>query len=90
MTREAPDVTRPSDRIPDGRSESEIRVEQLPSEIRETDRAVLWKTETRNGKATKVPYQPGRPTERAKVSDPSTWGTFMNCGAHTRMSDPQA
>ena len=69
-------MTRPSDRIPDGRSEFEIRVEQLPLEIRETIRAVLWKEETRNGRVTKVPYVPGRSNERAKVSDPSTWGTF--------------
>ena len=70
-------MTRPPDRIPDGRSESEIRVEQLPLEIRETNRAVLWKKERRNGRATKVPYVPGRPTERTKVSDPSTWGPFQ-------------
>ena len=28
------------------------------------------------GRLTKVPYVPGRPTQRAKVSDPSTWGSF--------------
>ena len=56
---------------------SEIRVEQLPPEIRKTDRAVLWKGEMRNGTRTRVPYVPGRSTTRAKVSDPSTWGSFQ-------------
>lgn len=44
--------------------------------IREIDRWVSWKRELRNGKLTKVPYIPGRPNQRAKVSDPSTWGSF--------------
>ena len=56
---------------------SKIRPELSPLEIRETDRWVLWKKEQRKGKKiTKVPYVPGRPTKKAKVSDPSTWGSF--------------
>ena len=53
-----------------------IRVDRLPREIRESTRAVVWKSETRDGRATKVPYRPTRPTAHAAVNDPATWGTF--------------
>jgi NrS-1 polymerase HBD domain len=51
-------------------------VDQLPPDIVQSTRAVVWKFETRDGKATKVPYIPHRPSERAKVDDPRTWNTF--------------
>lgn len=35
---------------------------------------VAWRTEERNGKATKVPYSPRQPG-RAKADQPQTWGT---------------
>jgi len=53
-----------------------IPTDALPDEIRSTSRAVVWKRERRNGKSTKVPYQPGRPAEHARVDDPETWGAF--------------
>ena len=36
-------------------------------------RWVYWKMETRNGKPTKVPYQPHRPGVMARTNDPNTW-----------------
>lgn len=48
----------------------------LPPEITSSSRCVVWNRETRNGKPTKVPYDPKAPHRRAAVDDPSTWGTF--------------
>jgi putative DNA primase/helicase len=46
----------------------------VPEELRQARRWVTWRYQTRNGKATKVPYQPnGKP---ASVTDPSTWVSF--------------
>ena len=53
-----------------------LNLDQLPLEIRESTRAVLWKYEIREGNRTKVPYVPSDPSRRASVTDPSTWGTF--------------
>jgi len=54
-----------------------ISMEAIPQEIRDSARGVLWNRETRNGKATKVPYQPRYPERKAAVDDPTTWGSFL-------------
>jgi predicted P-loop ATPase len=49
----------------------------IPVIIRESNRLVLWDYRNdRNGKPTKVPFQPHHPRLHAKVNDPTTWGTF--------------
>src|SRR5262245_10467032 len=48
----------------------------LPFELQASDRAVVWNYEDRDGQRTKVPYIPHRPSQRAAVDDPSTWGLF--------------
>jgi len=53
-----------------------IAVDRLPREIRESTRAVVWRHELRDGRRTKVPYQPQRPAQRAAVDNPATWGRF--------------
>lgn len=53
-----------------------IDVESLPETIRTTERAVVWKSEERDGKTTKVPYRAGQPNEHAAVNNPDTWGNF--------------
>jgi putative DNA primase/helicase len=53
-----------------------IAVANLPQEIRESRRAVVWKYELRDGRRTKVPYIATRPWVRAGVDRPETWGTF--------------
>ena len=53
-----------------------VTVEQLPVEIQTSDRAVVWKRETRDGSPTKVPYQATCPAERAAVDNPTTWASF--------------
>jgi hypothetical protein len=45
-------------------------------------RWVAWRNETRNGKATKVPYAPQG--GRAKADDPRTWGTRGNAERRAR------
>lgn len=48
--------------------------EQVPLELRQERRWVLWRIEERDGKATKVPYQTSG--ARASSTDPKTWASF--------------
>ena len=51
-----------------------VSTERIPAALIERRAWVLWKYEHRNGKATKVPYQPdGRP---ARVNDSTTWTDY--------------
>ncbi len=53
---------------------AKISIPRLPADLTERDQFVLWAEELRNGKHTKVPYQPcGR---RAKTDDPTTWSPY--------------
>lgn len=46
----------------------------IPLELKERVQWVLWRSELRDGKSTKVPYTPmGR---RASSTDPTTWSSF--------------
>ncbi|MGB2693552.1 MAG: AAA family ATPase [Dehalococcoidia bacterium] len=45
----------------------------IPRELRDLDQWVVYRIEQRNGKATKVPYQPDG--QLASTTDPSTWLT---------------
>jgi putative DNA primase/helicase len=49
----------------------------IPDELKSLPQWVTWKTVVRNGKKTKVPYQP-RPGKKrlADSTNPETWGTF--------------
>jgi putative DNA primase/helicase len=46
----------------------------IPAELRALPQWVNWKIEQRDGKDTKVPYQPNG--KRASSTDPRTWSTF--------------
>lgn len=61
--------------------ETSIIWDNIPSEILQSDRAVLWNMEKRDGKLTKVPYIPRDHQRRAAVDNPSTWGTFVEARA---------
>ena len=52
--------------------------EQIPAELRERKQWVVWRLEERPGaaKPTKMPYAPWPNGGAAKVTEPSTWGTF--------------
>ena len=47
----------------------------IPEELRTLPQWVAWRTEERDGKPTKVPYDPKQPTRKASSTGPATWGT---------------
>jgi primase-polymerase (primpol)-like protein len=49
---------------------------RIPEEIIELPQWVLWGYEERDGKLTKVPYQPRGRLYRARSNDPRTWASF--------------
>jgi len=51
----------------------------LPPELFPLPQWVMWQKEFRNGKQTKVPYNPNACDIRASVKDPQTWATFYTC-----------
>jgi putative DNA primase/helicase len=46
----------------------------IPRELRDRDQWVVWRSEERGGKATKVPYAVGG--GHARANDPKTWASF--------------
>src|SRR4051812_39857494 len=50
--------------------------EAIPRDLRDLPQWVLYRVQARNGKTTKIPYQPGHASRRASSTDPQTWGTF--------------
>lgn len=55
-----------------------LRVDSIPAEIIDSTRAVIWNSETRGSKRTKVPYCANNPASRASVADPTTWASFRD------------
>lgn len=53
------------------------RFARIPEELKVPRQWVLWKLEERNGRMTKVPYQPSG--GHADVTAPITWNTFDVC-----------
>lgn len=51
--------------------------EIIPEELKKIDRWVCWQMEERDGKLTKVPYNP-MSGGRAMSNNPATWGTFYD------------
>jgi putative DNA primase/helicase len=51
-------------------------VYKIPVELRSLRQWVLWKYEFRDDAWTKIPYQPLRPSAKAKADVPDTWGSF--------------
>jgi len=49
---------------------------RIPEELRTRDQWVNWRFEERDGKPTKMPYNP-RTGERAKSTDSATWSSFV-------------
>lgn len=49
---------------------------EIPSELKALPQWVLWKKENRNGKPTKIPYQPSG--EMAQANNRRTWSTFAS------------
>jgi putative DNA primase/helicase len=64
--------------VKSSRKSTPIRVlssENIPNELRERPQWVVWRYESRDGKPTKVLYDP-RTGKRASSTDLLTWGTF--------------
>lgn len=53
----------------------------LPDELRSERRWVVWKYELRDGKPTKIPFDPVT-RQRAKSNDPATWGSWLDVLQH--------
>lgn len=51
-----------------------VNFDAIPTEQKQTNQWVLWRYEERDGKRTKVPYQPNG--SKASSTDASTWSTF--------------
>jgi len=55
---------------------------KIPPELRARRQWVLWKIEPgKDGKMTKVPYNPANPRFKASSTKPHTWGTFAQAVA---------
>ncbi len=54
-----------------------VQPDQIPDELRQADRWVVWSLEMRDGRPTKVPYVAANPTVRASATDPTTWIDFQ-------------
>jgi hypothetical protein len=57
--------------------------ENIPSELKYLDQWVTWKSEIRDGKITKVPYQPNG--MKANVTDRNTWSSFKDVEDHEKV-----
>jgi hypothetical protein len=53
----------------------------IPAELQALAQWVVWRYELRDGKWTKIPYNPLRPRSKAKAGVPSTWGTLESAWA---------
>jgi len=62
--------------VEDLRMTLEELVPNIPRPLISRDQWVAWRHEERDGKLTKVPYQPVNPARGASATDPGTWGLF--------------
>ena len=63
-------------------TESSVPVaDELPTLLVECDQWLCWRSEPRDGKATKVPIEPGTDAF-ASATDPETWRSFANAREH--------
>jgi primase-polymerase (primpol)-like protein len=59
---------------------------QIPAVLRRRPQWVVWRTETRDGKPTKVPIDPGT-GEYASVTDAATWTDYATAQAYADETD---
>lgn len=58
----------------DGSEPLPVRIDGIPSELRQCPQWVTWRLEARNGQRTKVPY--ASDSKHAKTTDRRTWSAF--------------
>jgi putative DNA primase/helicase len=51
-------------------------LEKIPAELKAIPQWVVWRLEDREGKPTKIPYNPASPKQKAKADVPHTWANF--------------
>jgi len=59
----------------------------VPTELRARQQWVLWRSEARDGKATKVPLRVSDPSRRASSTDPASWASFEQALAAVGAAD---
>lgn len=52
-----------------------MNLSKIPQELKARPQWVLWKSEIRDGKPTKIPYCPQDQKRKAEADNPATWGT---------------
>ncbi len=57
------------------------KLQNLPEQLRTNGEFCLWKYETKDGRPTKVPYNPNNTTKHASVNKPETFSTFEKATA---------
>ena len=62
-------------------SRSHDALDKVPKALRDRSQWLVWRLETRKGKATKVPYQAKAPSENARTDNPATWADFETAKA---------
>jgi primase-polymerase (primpol)-like protein len=50
--------------------------QNIPQELKDRAQWVVWRLEEREGKLTKIPYNPANLSQKAKANEPGTWGGF--------------
>ena len=53
-----------------------MKIENIPDELKERDRWVLWRFENRDNRKTKVPYRVRSTSKRASSTNPATWASL--------------
>ena len=63
------------------------KIENIPVYLRKHGLFCLWKYEDRDGRRTKMPYDPNRPQDRAKSNDPATFAPMDTAAARANGFD---
>ena len=64
----------------------EVNPDGIPKEMKSFDHWIVWRLEERDGKPTKIPYNP-RTDSRASSTDSRTWATFFEALESYQESD---
>lgn len=70
-----PKITAENDAFLFGAASTSEPYAAVPQQLKDLPNWVIWKLERRDGKHTKIPYDP-KTGRNAAADDPSTWGTF--------------
>ena len=63
------------------------KIENIPAYLREHGLFNVWRYEDRDGRRTKMPYNPNNPQERGRSNDRSTFATLETAAARANSFD---